>query len=367
MDPLYRATEGAVLLTGLEIVAEWGQTHGGDVKVAIWQAKTTALIGAQIAKFQIFDPARLASMEAKRYWDTALGGSHSQLDTFTDNGMLTPKEWLKVANACERHGVEFCATPFDMEAVDLLEALEVRTYKLASGDLTYQHLIEKIAATGKRCLMSTGASTLSEVERAIEWFERASPPPQDLQRRDWTPHENLVLLACDLQYPTEKASLGKIRKLAEYGRPVGYSDHTLGVETGELAVCAGATVLEKHCTLNPGGDVPDDRMALDVDAMRDYIDRARAAVDANSEFLGKHEQAARVGARRSLYTRRALRAGERIQAEDIVFLRPCPRGAWQPFEVDMVIGRRVACDIPEGDRIAAEHVIQHESQACIAA
>ena len=352
----------------LEVVCEWGQGHGGDVGVAVEQAYATADMGAHISKYQIFDPARLASKEARRYWATSLGGNVSQLRTFTGNGTLTAGEWERVADACTAAGVEFCATPFDLQAVDLLVRLNVRTFKIASGDITFRQLIEKVAATGKRCLLSTGASTLREIEQAINWFEPQTPPP-DLKRRDWAPHSNLVLLACDLQYPTDHPDLGKIRWLADYGRRVGYSDHTTSLMTGMLAARAGARVLEKHCTLNPGGKVPDDNMALTVEQMTTYIRHAHEGHHDGDDLvlLGEHEHAARIQARRSIYTSRPVRAGDVIQTDAVVFLRPCPVGALQPQDADLIIGRRAACDIPAGERITLKHTAQHAPKLRFAA
>lgn len=350
----------------LEVIAEFGQSHGGDLKVAMEQAAAAKAAGCTYAKWQAFEPRRLASQSAVRYWDTSLGGSRSQLETFEQNGMLRTGDWAKLGKHCNEVGIGYMVTPFDLESVDMLVDAGVDALKLASGDITYWQLIEKVAATGKRTILSTGASTVEEVERAIEWFECATPPP-DLKRRFWAPHTNLVLLACDLEYPTPRATLSKIRQLGEYGRRVGYSDHTRSLSTGELAVAAGATVLEKHVTLNPDGDVPDDKMALTTAEMSIYIERARAVYEQPAGFLAQHEMTARTQARRAIYTSRAIRAGELIQKDDVVFLRPCPRGALAPYDVDVVVGRRAVCDIPAGERLTVKHTNQDETQLSLAA
>jgi len=345
----------------LEVIAEWGQGHGGNVTTAIKQARATRDIGAQVAKWQIFEPTRLVSRDATRYWDGGLGGHESQLDTFTSNGMLTATEWRRVAKECAKVGVEFCATPFDLEAVDLLESIGVRSYKLASGDITYRQLVERIALTGKRCLLSTGASTLSEVEQAVNWFEWASSRRRAKGGPGKAPGE-MVLLACDLQYPTTHPNLGKIRWLADYGRKVGYSDHTLSVDTGRLAAISGATVLEKHVTLNPDGAIPDDKMALTIDQMRTYIKLARWGHAAGSDLvlLGEHETAAREGARRSIYTTRDMRQGEALTVNDMAFLRPCPKDGLQPFEAERIVGHTLNAALSAGERVTLQHLTSRE-------
>lgn len=343
----------------LEVICEFGQSHSGDLATAISQAKAARRAGAQIAKWQVFKPNRLASKDARWYWSASLGGEASQLVTFTANGMLTDGEWAKLAKVCEKIGIEFCATPFDLEAVDLLEDIGVRSYKIASGDITYRQLIEKVALTGKRAFLSTGASRLSEVEQAIGWWEFASADRRRTGRGG--PRKRvgeLILMACDLAYPTEHPELGKIRWLADYNRKVGYSDHTRSVDTGRLAARAGAVVLEKHCTLNRRGSVPDDKMALTMPQMKRYIEAARRGYEDGPDLalLGDHELAAREGARRSIYASRDLKAGEAFTENDMLFLRPCPNGALQPGDAEHIAGCILTMPVKAGERVTLDHL-----------
>ena len=354
----------------LEVICEFGQSHHGDLATAIDQAKAAKKAGAQIAKWQIFEPERLASTDARWYWDRSLGGHVSQLKTFAANGMLTDTEWAKLAKACEKIGIEFCATPFDLEAVDLLEDIGVRSYKIASGDITYKQLIERIALTGKRAFLSTGASTLSEVEHAIGWWEFASADRRNTGRGGpRKPAGELILMACDLAYPTKHPELGKIRWLADYNRKVGYSDHTLGTETGRLAAQAGATVLEKHCTLDKDGQVPDDKMALTMTQMRRYIEVARQGYKDGPDFalLGDHELPAREGARRSIYAKHDIAAGQALTENDMLFLRPCPFGALQPADAANIAGCVLTVPIKAGERVTLNHLAARADTELIAA
>ena len=334
----------------VEICAEWGQSHAGSRNTALLQVEATAQAGANIAKFQVFDPKRLASKTARRYWSPSLGGSESQLATFTDNGMLTTDDWIKVAEACRKAHVEFCATPFDLEAVDLLAALGVETIKLASGDLTYPHLIHRAACHAQRLLLSTGASTLAEIDRALEWCYDANPNCQ------------VTVLACELSYPAQDANLDKIRQLRQHGQQhVGYSDHTLQIGTAAAAVRAGATILEKHCTLDPDGGVPDDKMALDPTELKLYVETARAAVPDEAqpmvaaEMVTAAEHAARVGARRSIHAATTMGKGHTVTPRDLCYLRPCPDGALEPWQDDSLIDAQITRRVTAGEALTADH------------
>ena len=335
----------------VEVVAEFGQSHGGNLNTALLQVEATAQAGANIYKSQIFKPERLVSKTARRYWSPSLGGSESQLATFTDNGMLSTDDWVKVSQACRQANVTFCATPFDLEAVDLLAALGVETIKLASGDLTYPHLIHRAACHAKRLLLSTGASTLDEIDRALEWCYEANPDC------------DVTVLACELSYPALDGNLDKIRMLRHHGQErVGYSDHTLEIGTAAAAVRAGATILEKHCTLDPLGGVPDDAMALDPTELKLYVETARAAEPAQFngrmapvEMVSPAEHAARVGARRSIHAATDMRKGHRVTPTDLTYLRPCPDGALEPWQDVSLIDAPITRRVTAGEALTADH------------
>lgn len=333
----------------ITVIAEFGQSHGGSLNAALCQAEVAKEAGAQYAKWQIFQPERIASRYATRYWDPALGGSESQLQTFTNNGMLSGNEWRTLAKYCRSLGVEFLATPFDLEAVDLLESVGVSAYKIASGDITYARLVKAVAATGKPVFLSTGASTPAEVLRAVEWLK---PSP-------------VTVLACSLIYPCppEQANLGRITMLREkmaghrHVLGTGYSDHTEYVETALAATALGATTLEKHVTLHADtGHVPDDYMAISADVqLPEYVRLANLGAKLVSGrdmmFASPGEEPARVGARRSLYATRNVLAGEIYGLGDIAVLRPWdPRGLSAECE-EWIYGATCRADVTKGELI----------------
>lgn len=325
----------------VEIISEWGQSHRGDLETAKRQALAAKTAGCHFSKWQIFRPDRIASRHAKRYWDAGLGGSESQLDTFTKNGMLSRDDWAELAIYCRGIEVGFLCTPFDLEAVDLLEEVGVSAYKIASGDITYVQLLNRIGATGKPVFLSTGASRPDEIRDALD---RLSNVP-------------VTLLACSLAYPcgVGDAQLRRIPVLQEmFGCRVGYSDHTLPAETALAAVALGAVVLEKHCTLDPDGGVPDDRMALHFSELRHYVSLANlgARLAGNGAFGGSTaEEAARIGARRSIYAARDIKQGDVYVPRHFAFLRPFDVDGYAPGAVDHLYGTLAPADVAKGELI----------------
>lgn len=319
------------------------------------QADVAKQAGCAYSKWQIFEVEKLVSKHARRYWDQRLGGDDSQADTFRANGMLKDAEWKALAEYCRHIGVKFLATPFSLEAVDLLEEIGVEAYKVASGDIVYKQLIQKVAATGKPVFMSTGASDEHEVETALDWFHAARwkglvPPPEY--------RYPVTLLACSLAYPcpAEEANLGRIRALEYLGHPLGYSDHTVGVRTAIAAVAAGATVLEKHCRLDESDGVcPDDQMALVPMLLRQYVhlaQRAEVWMGGSVEVLPTDaELPARAGARRSLYAARDIKRGDVYARGDFAFLRPSDPNGYEPSDADGLYGTLAHVDVATGDLI----------------
>lgn len=325
----------------IELICEWGIPV--DLDTAQRQAQAAASIGAAWSKWQMLDPARLASADAKRYWDAKLGGSESQRETFEAAGGLDEVEWAKLGRYCKTVGVSMLVTPFDLEAVELLEVLDVEAYKISSGDITYRPLYEKVAQTGKRVFFSTGAASLGEIRSARAWLRR-SPA---------------VALACDLIYPCPAKQTDFVRQLKQLRGVtsiLGYSDHTRELATGAMAVAHGARALEKHVTLTPHGDRPDDRMALTVSEAKRYLELADEAAALCDRPVGEDQQArARLGARRSAYATRDLEAGTVLKASDIIWLRPAPPDAIKPTQ--RLAGRTLAHPVGAGDRIEREALV----------
>ena len=335
---------------GIELVAELGQTIRGDVAVAIEAVEAFARAGATAIKFQLLDPERIATADAVSYWQT--GPPVGQRESFGRSGMIAYDKWAPVKEACDRVGVKFGATPFDLEAVDALDKLEPDFIKIASGDITWEDLCVAVARTDRDMMLSTGAATVAEIDNAVHWMEWA------------TGGAELTVLACSLAYPTpiQDAGLARIQQLWDlFGLNVGYSDHTVETGTGYAAVLAGAEVLEKHCSLSKGSEVvPDDAMALSPVEFVAYANGAKAAVD----MLGdgrlepmESEMAARVGARRAARWARDLPPGWQVMKGDFTYLRPDPSGDGESLQLaDDALdrGRRTARAVTAGRVVMAD-------------
>lgn len=340
-------------MSELTAVCEWGAPR--DIREALEQVIATRDVGATYAKWQLIAPQRLASSYARRYWSEKLGGCEFQRETFEQVTPLKITEWQQLMKHCKQHGIKSMVTPFWVGGISLLEAAGVDAYKIASGDVTYYELIRAASKTGKPLAISTGASQLHEVNRALDWLDDAANP--------------ITLLACDLLYP---CGLGDafalklfIAELAEKARKsdrkfqVGYSDHTEETITGVIAVTSGATMVEKHVTLTPNGSKPDDKMALTVGEMRNYIRMAEKAHQVktaryNARALGVSYKEARRGA----YAKRHLVAGQQLTADVIDYLRPCPPDVIPPSV--NITRQRVNKEIPAGEPITWRDITSDE-------
>jgi N,N'-diacetyllegionaminate synthase len=322
----------------VKVVAEAGQCMMGDVRLAIKMAEWAKQAGAYGFKTQLLKPETIAAADAPLYWKDQFG-TKNQREAFELAGLIDYGAWREVKDACDDIGIEFFATPFDLEAVESLYSIGVTHFKVASGDLTFKALIETCHATGGQVILSTGAAYQTEITRAL----------------CWAPHA--TLLACTLSYPTPLAAahLARIKSLqnAFPGTPVGYSDHTSHNGTALGAAVLGASMLEVHYTHDKtAGDVPDHAMALDPEGLADYVVHAQvgALLHGNPDLVPcSFEDSARQGARRSAHATRDLVAGERLAETDVVFLRPNgPIAPWHD-----VIGRTVIEDTKAGAQIRA--------------
>jgi len=325
----------------VRVVAEVGQCHEGDPDLAADLIDDYAAVGAWGVKLQLLDPDRLTHPSAVPYWAT--GRPHAtQRDTFAAVPALTEATLADLVRHGRRAGVTVFATPFDAAAVALMRSVGMTVAKVASGDLTNGPLLDRIAlADFDEIVVSSGASKAWEILHAV--------------RRLGVGGSVVTVLACSLEYPTPvgRASLGRIPTLAaKLGPtvPVGYSDHTLDVDSVPFAAAAlGATMLEKHATYPVGGPlvyasrrtgrrvpVPDHDMAVTPSKMADYVGAAQLGALAGAGALGVHygEEAAAVGARRGVYAARDVAPGEAVEADrSVVVLRPAVDGGLGPMSL----------------------------------
>lgn len=309
--------------------------------------------GADAVKFQSYSAERLASENADAYWDTDEESTTSQRELFEAYDSFGSDEFESLAEYTTiKHDVDFLSTPFDLHAVEYLSDL-VPTYKIASADLTNEPLLEAVATQEKPVLLSTGASTLSEVARAVEILRDAGGP--DLE---------VCLLHCVLDYPTDPrdANLAMIEHLdkAFPDCAVGYSDHVPpddGMITLLNAVWHGATIVEKHFTLDKSLPGNDHYHAMDPDGLAQFVVNAEQ-VETTSGTRCKRplavEEDSRKHARRSLVANGDIKAGESIDRDKIRVKRPGTGIA--PSMLDIVVGRTARTDINSDDILTWEMI-----------
>jgi N,N'-diacetyllegionaminate synthase len=321
------------------VIAEAGANHNNSIERAIEMSRAAKEAGAWAIKFQLYKADSISVPDSPKYWQDEIG-SRSQYEAFKLSDRLDYGDYGEVAAACEELGIIFFATPFDLPAVEALEAMGVPIYKIASADITHRPLIEAVAQTGKPLLLSTGAATLNEVRRAIEWSGLGP--------------ESLVPLVCTLTYPTPDED-GDFARLETFRRELapylcGVSDHTLGVAGAWMTAALGGVCIEKHYTLDKSlPDVPDHAISVDPGELAEMVAACdRAAVLRGSDWVGVRdsEQPARANARRSIVLDRDVVSGAQIRREDLGFKRPGT--GLPPFDLDRVVGRRARRELAAG-------------------
>ena len=328
------------------VIAEAGVNHNGDRAMAIALADAALAAGADAVKFQTFRAEDVVSASAPTadYQRTNTGAT-SQFEMIKALE-LDEEGHRAVARHCERIGIEFFSTPFSPQAVDLLMGLGVRRIKLPSGEITNRPLLQKAAGTGLPLLLSTGMSTLDEVRAAVGWIEQV-----------WagghrpTAAPALVVLHCTSAYPApaDALNLRAIRALAGAfpELPVGYSDHSEGLEAALAAVALGATVIEKHLTLDKSLAGPDHRASADPAEFTALVAALRRLEPMLGDGIKRPhpvEENTRAVARRSVVSTRALPAGHVLTQDDLALRRPGT--GIEPDRIGSLAGRRLREAVP---------------------
>lgn len=328
---------------GCYVIAEAGVNHNGDVSLALDLVDRAAEAGANAVKFQTFKANKLVTRGAPkaRYQNEITDSSESQYDMI-EKLELSENEYDTIIKRCGEKGITFLSTPFDRESADFLEGLGVPAYKISSGDLNNGPLLAYIARKGKPVILSTGMSTIHEVEEATQLLERSGCT-------------HIALLHCVSSYPApaDQVNLRAIETLRErFEYPVGYSDHTVGIEIPLAAAALGAVIIEKHFTLDRSLPGPDHRASLEpgeLAAMVSGIRIVEAALGDGVKQPVPAEKDVMEVARRSVVASRAISKGSVICEDDLSILRPGT--GINPMQIDRVIGRTAARDIPAGELI----------------
>lgn len=329
------------------IIAEIGVNHENSMDWALKLVELAKAAGANAAKFQSYKASSLASRHSPAYWDTSREPTPNQHALFSKYDLFGADDYRRIAAHCKAVGIDFLSTPFDLEAVDFLEEL-MPCYKIASADITNVPLLRKVAAKGKPVMLSTGASTLAEIDAALATLGHAGC-------------NDIALLHCVLNYPTENqnASLRMIHGLKRCfpAKTIGYSDHTLpqhDLPALQVAYLSGALILEKHFTHDKKLPGNDHYHAMDHDDLKRFRNRLALIRELQGNDSIKRplvsEVPAREHARRSIVVSRSLAAGTVLRAEHLICKRPAH--GISPLHWDEVVGRRIVGDREE------DHVLQ---------
>jgi N,N'-diacetyllegionaminate synthase len=327
------------------IIAEIGCNHNGDMAIAKELIDQALDCGVDAVKFQSFNPEKMTTTEAPKanYQIKATGTSESQYDRLC-RMQLTRNNHFMLKDYCLKKEIQFISTPFDEESVYLLEELKVPLYKISSGEITNIPLLSLIGSMSKPVILSTGMSDTEEIEQAINTIG----------------HRNIVLLHCISAYPAkwEEANLRAINTLKNtFNLPVGFSDHTEGIELALVAVGIGAVVIEKHITLDRNMEGGDHKASLEPENFKNLVQKIRkleiALGDGIKRCMPSEKNVSDV-ARKSLVAKKVIKHGETISPNALVIKRPGT--GIPPKYLEKVIGSTAKMDILEDQIITWEQI-----------
>jgi len=317
----------------VHVIAEAGSNHNGDVSLACDLIRVAASSGADSVKFQFIEPGGLYLPYYRRGDERIENQVYKQRAT----EVLTDAEWEHVFQYAADAPLPCAASVFDSLGLQRLARLGAPYVKVASTDLNNYPLLAQVAASRFTALVSTGMSTIGEIEQAVEVFSKASAL------------DRLVLLHCVSVYPCPLADarLYMVSVLKrEFGVPIGFSDHTLSTEASCIAVSLGARVIEKHYTVDKSLPGFDHAHALDPEELTSFVAAVRGALSActpGNEKLTAAEKITSIRARRGIYAARDLEPGNVIAEDDLLIVRP--RAALAPGDLDRVVGETVSRSI----------------------
>lgn len=327
------------------IIAEAGVNHNGDMDIARKLIDVAADAGADAVKFQTFKAERLVSRNAPKaeYQKASMGERGSQFDMLSALELNVDSHRALIEH-CNKRGVKFLSTPFDLESVDMLNQLGLDTIKIPSGEITNLSYLRKIGALKKRVIMSTGMAEFKEVQRALNVLVTSGTKKSDI-----------TILHCNTEYPSP---VEDVNLLAMCGMKktlnveTGYSDHTTGIEVSIAAVALGATVIEKHFTLDRNMEGPDHKASLEPDELKSMVRAIRnieRALGDKTKRPSASELKNRSIARKSIVASRNIKKGEVFTEENITLKRPgtgiCPMN-W-----DITIGKKSKTDFKKDELI----------------
>ena len=325
------------------IIAEAGVNHNGDIDLAKKLVDKASEVGADAIKFQSFRAEKLVTRNAKKaeYQENTTDKEESQFEMIKKLE-LGYEEHQRLINHCRSKGIMFLSSPFDLESIDLLNDLGLEIFKIPSGEITNLPYLRKIGRLGKKVILSSGMSTLGDIEKALEILRNNGST-------------DITVLHCNTEYPTpiidvNLLAMNTIREAFKV--KVGYSDHTLGIEVPIAAVALGATIIEKHFTLDKTMEGPDHKASLEPREFKEMVRCIRNIELALGDGIKRITESERKNvniARKSIVTSRDINKGETFTEANLVIKRP--GNGICPMRWDEIIGRVAIRDFREDEMI----------------
>lgn len=324
------------------IVAEIGINHNGRLSLAKELIDVACEAGVDCVKFQTFKTDLLVTRAAPKapYQETAGISQETQFEML-HRCEFSENDQEHLLAYCQQKEIEFMSTPFDLESLEfLVQHLKVKRIKIASGEITHAPLLLRAAQLDKPIILSTGMSSLGEIETALGFLALGYMHVSHLPTRENREHaygstegqsllkKNVSLLQCTSQYPTPygEVNLRAMDTLSQtFGLPVGFSDHTLGIEVAIAAVARGARIIEKHVTLDKRLEGPDHRASLDPQELKQLVKSIRsveAALGAPQKMATREEQKNKAVIRKGIVAKRAIQGNEVFTVENLTCKRP---------------------------------------------
>lgn len=325
------------------IIAEAGVNHNGSTELAKKMIDSAKDAGADCIKFQTFVSKNIASKNARKaeYQKQQTNADESQLDMLSKLE-LSFDEFFELSEYCKSKEIEFLSTGFDFDSIDFLNSLDIKTWKIPSGDITNLPYLIKIAKLNKPVIFSTGMSTMEDIRAALHVLRENGAG-------------EITVLHCTTEYPTpfEDVNLTAMKTIHnEFGVSVGYSDHTKGIEIPIAAVAMGATVIEKHFTLDRNMEGPDHKASLEpneLKAMVNAIRNVEIAIGSGEKKPAQSEMKNMAVARKSIIANCNIKKGEIFTEENLTVKRP--GNGISPMKWFEVIGKPAVRDFEEDELI----------------
>ena len=317
------------------IIAEAGVNHNGSLERAIALVEAAAAAGADGVKFQTFKAKNLVTPDAAKanYQQDTTGEDPSQYQMLKELELL-PKDFSQLVACCDANGIEFLSTPFDLPSVDLLAGLKMDKWKVPSGEITNLPYLRKVGALGCDVILSTGMTDLDEIAQALAVLEVAG-----------TERSSITVLHCNTEYPTPMCdvnlrAMSTIREAFPRLKGVGFSDHTLGIEVPIAACAMGATVIEKHFTLDRTLTGPDHRASLEPGQLQAMVQAIRNIESAFGDGIKQPSPSESKNipvVRKSIVAATTIDKGQVFTADNLTVKRPGT--GVSPMQWDRYVGQ----------------------------